>query len=125
MLKVFFLLLLIFISLFTACKRSSLEQEMIPPATPPLSRQIVGYGVISINYTHVFDKRGNDGTALGILRKGTVVEVLERYPFVSGGIAEKWVLASNGTYVGWLNENRLRIYDSRPQAETAAGTLLQ
>jgi NADPH:quinone reductase-like Zn-dependent oxidoreductase len=34
-------------------------------------------------------------------------------------------VASNGAHAGWLNENRLHIYDTRPRAETAASALLQ
>ncbi|MDR3324892.1 MAG: hypothetical protein LBS82_02730 [Spirochaetaceae bacterium] len=119
------LLLILIAATLTTCGQGNPEKAIIPPATPPLSRHIIGYGVVSINYTHVFDKRGNDGAALGILRKGAIVEVLERRPLIVDGKAEKWVLATNGAYAGWLNENRIRIYDTRPRAQTAAGALSQ
>jgi hypothetical protein len=111
--------------LAVACSRRAPEDEIVPRAAPPLSRSIIGYGVINASYAHILDKSGNDGRAVGILRKGTVVEVLERRPLVTDGKAESWVLALSTGYSGWLHENELHIYDSKAQAQTASGSLLQ
>lgn len=107
-----------------ACARRHPSDEVIPPLTSPLSRPVIGYGVISSSYTHVLDKRGDDGTALGLLRRGSIVEILERRPVVRGDKAESWVFAS-GNFSGWLREEEVRVYSSRSQAETDSGMLRQ
>jgi hypothetical protein len=111
--------------LLVSCSRKAPEDEIIPLSAPPLSRSIIGYGVVNSSYAHILDKRGDVGRPVGILRKGAIVEVLERRPLVSGGKAESWILASSTGYSGWLHENELNIYDSKAQASTASGSLLQ
>lgn len=111
-------------TLFASCVRSTPDYEIALPATPPLSRPVIGYGVINTNYTHVLDKQGSSGTSLGFLRKGSIVEVLERRPLVHGETSESWVLAK-GDYAGWLREDELRIFPSRDQAQTAAKSMPQ
>ncbi|MDR2467451.1 MAG: hypothetical protein LBD22_00640 [Spirochaetaceae bacterium] len=105
-----------------SCLGKAHAEDIIPPPTPPLSRTVIGYGVINTSYTHVLDRRGENGEALGLLRKGTIVEILERRPVMRGERTENWVFAA-GTYAGWLKEDELYIYNSRAQAETAAGSL--
>ncbi|GMO34488.1 MAG: hypothetical protein Ta2F_10630 [Termitinemataceae bacterium] len=118
-----FFLALIF--LFFSCTRSSsTADDIVIPPTPPLSRDVIGYGVISTNYTHVLDKQGQDGKSLGFLRKGSIVEIIERRPIVINEKAENWVFAK-GSYSGWLREDDLRIYSSKAKAKTAAQTLPQ
>jgi hypothetical protein len=77
-----------------------------------------------MNYTRIQDQRGSDGRSIGFLRKGSIVEILERRPVVTDNIAEIWVLAS-GNYEGWLKENELQVYPSKAQAVTASQTLPQ
>jgi hypothetical protein len=108
------------ILLAVSCSRKAPEDEIIPRSAPPLSRSIIGYGVVNSSYAHILDKRGGDGKTAGILRKGAIVEVLERRPLVTDGRVESWILASNTGYTGWLRENELNIYDSKVQAETAS-----
>jgi hypothetical protein len=106
------------------CRRLAGENEIIIPVTRPLSRTVIGYGVVNANYTRILDKHGDDGKSIGFLRKGTIVEVLERRPVVTDYAAEMWVLASGG-YKGWLRENELQVYQSKAQAVTAAQTMPQ
>jgi hypothetical protein len=108
--------------ILSSCKRAIPEDEIVLPATPPLSRSVIGYGVVNANYTSVMDKLGDGGYSVGFLRKGSIVEILERRPVVKGEKAETWVLAS-GSYTGWLKENELRVYQSRAQALTASQTI--
>ncbi|GHV19320.1 hypothetical protein FACS189494_00570 [Spirochaetia bacterium] len=115
--KTIILLLTMCMVLF-GCYRTSNEDEIQLPANPPLSRPVIGYGVINTNYTHVMDNRG-DGRSIGLLRKGAIVEVIERRPVLNGETAESWVLA-DGNYRGWLREDELRIYPSMAQAQTAS-----
>jgi hypothetical protein len=117
-------LAVLFLISLASCTRHRPSDEIIPPATSPLSRPVIGYGVISGSYTHVLDKRGDDGTALGLLRRGSIVEILERRPVLRGDKAESWVFAS-GNFSGWLKEEEVRVYPSRAQAETDSGMLRQ
>jgi hypothetical protein len=117
---VLFALALLFLG---ACMRGDIGKEIIPPATPPLSRDMLGYGVVSLSYTHILKTRGDERTAVGILRQGTVVRALARQPVIKDGNAESWVLAASGTLSGWINEQSLLLYDTLAQAKTAAGRL--
>jgi hypothetical protein len=67
-------------------------------------------------------KHGAGGKSLGFLRKGSIVEILERRPMVNGEKTENWVLARSA-YSGWLKEEELKIYDTEAKAKTAAGIL--
>jgi mannose-6-phosphate isomerase-like protein (cupin superfamily) len=95
---------------------------MIPPPTPPLSRPFIGYGVIDVSYTHVVAEPNQAGFSLGYLRKGSVVEVLERRQVTHGGIVESWVFVS-GIYQGWLKEDVIQVYDNPAQAQTASASM--
>ncbi|GMO55607.1 MAG: hypothetical protein Ta2G_14900 [Termitinemataceae bacterium] len=129
--------LLVLVSLMlSSCKRFGADDDIHLPPTPPLSRPVIGYGVISSNYTHVLDAQGQNGKSLGFLRKGSIVAIIERRPIIEGEEAENWVLAKanyDGTeenqnitdVSGWLPEKELRIYPSKAQAKTAAETLPQ
>jgi hypothetical protein len=103
----------------SSCRRNSPEEEIVLPVTRPLSRSVIGYGVVNANYTRILDTRDNDGKSIGFLRKGQIVEILERRPLVTGDKSEMWVLVS-GAYKGWLKESELRVYPSKPQAVTAS-----
>ncbi|MDR1256402.1 MAG: hypothetical protein LBJ86_01490 [Spirochaetaceae bacterium] len=106
------------------CKRFSVENAIALPVTRPLSRTVIGYGVATANYTRILDNHGDGGRSIGFLRKGSIVEILERRPVVTDYAAEMWVLAS-GSYKGWLKENELQVYQSRAQAVTASQTMPQ
>lgn len=110
--------------LFLSCTRSADETPLPPPPTYPLSRPIIGYGVISASYTHVVDVPDQRGLSLGYLRQGSVVPVLERRHVNNQGTAESWVLV-NGNYRGWLREDVINIYDNEAQAKTAAESMSQ
>jgi hypothetical protein len=99
------------------------ENTILPPPTPPLSRSIIGYGVISISYTHVVSEPSPSGFSLGYLRKSSMVEVLERRLVTNDGAAESWVLVG-GAFRGWLKEDVIQVYDSEAKARTAAESLL-
>jgi hypothetical protein len=120
-------ILIIYVLLLPAlssCKRKSLESDIILPVVKPLSRSIIGYGVVNANYTRILDKKGEEGKSIGFLRKGSIVEIQERRPIVSGEKAEMWVLVS-GAYKGWLKESELRVYPTKAQAITASESIHQ
>jgi hypothetical protein len=114
----------VLITVFAAasCAQKALDRDVIPPITAPLSRSVIGYGVVNTNYTHVLDRQGEGARSLGFLRKGAIVEVLERAALVQGDKTENWMFVS-GAYQGWLKEDELRMYDTEAKAKTAASSL--
>jgi hypothetical protein len=114
--------LMIFPALLSSCERNSSEEDIVLPVTPPLSRSVIGYGVVNANYTRILDQQGNEGKSIGFLRKGQIVEILERRPVVVDEEAEMWVRAS-GPHTGWLKENELRVYSAKSQALTASESI--
>lgn len=109
--------------LFLSCARSSEEIPVLPPPTHPLSRSLIGYGVISASYTHVVDIPSQRGISLGYLRRGSVVPVVERRYINNQGTAESWIMV-DGNYRGWLKEEVVVIYDHEAQAQTAAESMV-
>jgi hypothetical protein len=111
-------------ALFVSCRRDTAEIP-VPPPTPPLSRSVIGYGVIGASYTHVTAEPNQTGLSLGYLRRGAVVEVLERRSVSEGETAERWVFVAPAAgeeagYRGWLRESLVQIYANLSQAKTAA-----
>jgi hypothetical protein len=90
-----------------------------PPLSPPLSRPVIGYGVINKSYTHLTETPNHGGASRGYLRRGSVIQVIERRSVISGDQAESWVLVE-GDSRGWLPEAEVDIYDNEGQARTAA-----
>jgi hypothetical protein len=93
--------------------------EIIPPPDPPLSRTILGYGVVTASYTRILDEPNNKGVALGYVRERTILTILERRLVREGEALSYWVL-TEGDYRGWLPESVVDLYDSEGKAATAA-----
>ncbi|MDR1908485.1 MAG: hypothetical protein LBQ35_01030 [Spirochaetaceae bacterium] len=119
-------MLVLALALCCSCRRDD-SGAQAPPPTPPLSRPVIGYGVISVSYTHVTAEPDPAGLSLGYLRQGAIVEVVERRSVSRDGAAEFWVFVSpragEGAYRGWLPASLVQIYDNLSQAETAARSL--
>ncbi|MDR0387644.1 MAG: hypothetical protein LBH57_06365 [Treponema sp.] len=98
------------------------ETAILPPPTSPLSRSVIGFGVISASYTHVVSEPNASGFSLGYLRKSSIVEVLERRSVNNNGVPESWVLVGD-SFRGWLREDVIQVYDSEARARTAAESL--
>jgi hypothetical protein len=107
-----------------SCAGKQDEIPALPPPTPVLSRSVIGYGVISVSYTHVAAEPGQAGVSQGYLRKSSIVRVLERRSVSREGRGEFWVLVE-GAYRGWVREDVIRVYDNKAQAETAAEAMVQ
>lgn len=115
--------LLLFASIcFFSCSRKAVSEQIVLPASPPLSRAIVGYGVVNTGYTHILSNIGEGGEIVGILRRGTIVEVLERRSLVRGGTTGSSLFIA-GAVGGWVREDQINIYDTQAQAEAAAQAL--
>ena len=129
--------------LSVGCRRSSEELPVMPPATHPLAREYIGFGVVNGSFTHLLSEPGSGGVSHGYLRRGTVVRIIERRQVINRGISESWVLAE-GNYqgnsdsrgssdarrssdargadgiLGWLQEAAVDIYDRESRASTAS-----
>jgi hypothetical protein len=91
-----------------------------PPPTPPLSRPVIGYGVVNVSYTRIMKEPNRDGVSLGYVREKTVLRILERRLIENGERAEYWVRVERD-YPGWLPETVVNIYDTEEKADTASG----
>jgi len=105
--------------LIISCQRNSNEIVVVPPPTHPLSRAIIGYGVVNVSYILVVSEPEKSDVSIGYLRRGSIVQVLERRSININGRVESWVL-TEGLYRGWIRESVLDIYDLKAQAETAS-----
>jgi hypothetical protein len=115
-------LALIVIILFGSCKRAPEVLSLAPPPTPPLSRSVIGYGVISSSYTQVLNEPSPESVSLGYLRRGAVVEILERRIVNFRETPEPWIRV-NQVYRGWIKEEGVQIYVNEAQAMTASEIL--
>jgi hypothetical protein len=117
---------LVLFTLFSlaSCTARKEESPIIPPATPPLSRHYIGYGVVNVSYTHITAEPARGSVSLAYLRRGSVAGILERRLVMQAGKSETWVLLEGGAQ-GWLMEERLDVYDNELQARTAAGAMAQ
>jgi hypothetical protein len=112
-----------------SCRGKTGEIPVLPPVTPPLSRPVIGYGVVNVSYTHVVEAPGEGELSPGYLRRGSLIRILERRAVRAGENVESWVLvegaAPQGRQRGWLRESVVDIYDNEFQANTAAGSMTQ
>jgi hypothetical protein len=119
------LILFIFISLFSGCRRQAEELPVMPAATHPLVREYVGYGVVNVSFTHLLTEPDPAGTSKGYLRLGTVVRVIERRQIIKKESQESWVLAEGNSIQGWLQETTVNIFDNESRAITASKAMSQ
>ncbi|MDR0644883.1 MAG: hypothetical protein LBG05_08300 [Treponema sp.] len=112
-----------FIILFS-CVRAKNSFSIIPPPTYPLSRPLIGYGVIVPSYTNLSSDPDANSFSHGYMRRGTIVKILERKAVRKQDAIESWVFVEGG-YKGWLYEDEVHIYDSEAQAITASEVMSQ
>ena len=103
----------------------------MPPATYPLAREYIGYGVVNVSFAHLLNEPGPGGVSQGYLRRGTVIRIIERLTLTAGNRSESWVLAEGAPISagpsspgassrGWLQEAIVEIYDNESRANTAS-----
>jgi len=81
--------------------------------------------MITDSYTQLLDRYGREGVSLGVLRKGTILPVLERRILQVGEApAERWILVA-AEEKGWIRESSGNMYQTQAQAQTALKNLLQ
>ncbi|MDR1576314.1 MAG: hypothetical protein LBS37_09955 [Treponema sp.] len=105
-----------------SCGGKKEETPIVPPLTSPLSRTVIGFGVINVSYTYVTAEPEDGGASLAYLRRGSLVRIIERRLVKNGGSAESWVLAE-GSGRGWLREELVDIYDNEGKAKTASESM--
>ena len=125
--QVIFILFIFLALFFMGCRRSAEEAMVAPPATPPLTRDYIGYAVVNVSFTHLLSEPG--GVSRAYLRRGTVVRILERR--IDRINSESWILAE-GNYQqsgdisrGWLHETTVDVYDNEAKAITASKSMTQ
>ena len=124
--------LLLFATVFTfSCNRSSEEQPVLPPATHPLAREYIGYGVVNVSFANLLNENDPKAASQGYIRRGTILRIIERARTNNNGKVESWVLgegnyqASGAVSRGWLQESSLLIFDNESQAINASKTMSQ
>jgi hypothetical protein len=119
--------LVFLLMLFLSCNRNAEEIPLIPPATNPLTREFIGYGVVNESFIHVVREPKQNEVSLGYLRKGSLVKIIERRALTNQGNVEIWVLVDaeysgtpEGKIQGWLMENTINVFDTESRALTAS-----
>ena len=121
--RTFSQLLLIFgILALCACGAKKEEIPVIPPVTSPLSRDYIGFGVITDSFTHITAEPSQDSRDLGYLRRGSLVKIIRRRIIRTEGGFTPWVFME-GSQQGWLREDVMDIYESEDQARTASESM--
>jgi hypothetical protein len=129
--KRFSVFVILIISLVSSCDRSSRDLFVTPPASNPLTRNYVGYGVVTVSFTHLLSEPAPTSSSEGHLRRGTVLRVIERRQVTNQGNSQSWVLAETDYLPpaaisrGWLLETNVQIFDRQSRALTASRAMGQ
>ena len=116
------LILILFIITLCECTFKKEEAPIIPPETNPLSKDYIGFGVITASFTHINSDPVDDSPSLGYLRRGTLVRIIRRQDVKTGSRFQSWVMIDGDDY-GWLKEEAMTIYNSESQARTASESI--
>ena len=109
------------VSIFS-CRANRDENEVVPPVTAPLTRNYIGYGVITDSFTHITVDPQENSISLGYLRRGSLVRIIRRQTVRTDSGFQTWVLTDEPQY-GWLKETVMDIYNTEGQARTASQML--
>ena len=107
---------------FCACSANKEEIPVIPPVTSPLSRDYIGFGVVTSSFTHITAEPSQDSRDIGYLRRGSLVKIIKRQTIRTEGGFTSWVF-TDGNQQGWLREDVMEIYESEDQAKTASESM--
>ena len=123
-------LILLFPIFLFSCFRNSEDIPLIPPATNPLNREFIAYGVVNVSFLHVLSEPLDEDTSLGFLRRRSLVKITERRSIRNRGNTEIWVRidanfsSDQGTDIqGWIPESSINVYNSEAQAVTASQSM--
>jgi len=120
---------LIIVLCSVSCDRKKEDIPAPPPITSPLSREYIGYGVITSSFTHITADPVEDSPSIGYLRRGSLVRIVKRQTIKTQNIFVIWVLIDGSVEdinaAGWLKEEVMDIYDNESQARTASESLFK
>jgi len=105
-----------------ACGVNKEESPVIPPLTSPLSRDYIGFGVVTSSFTHITAEPSQDSRDMGLLRRGSLVKIIRRQTIRTEGGFVSWVF-TDGNPQGWLREDLIEFYESEDQAKTASESI--
>jgi len=117
-------LLLLLLAALCACNSKKEETPVIPPLTSPLSRDYIGFGVITASFTHITSDPSEDSSYIGYLRRGSLVRIVRRQIVKTSDGYVNWVL-TGGDQHGWLKEDVMDIYENESQARTASESMIK
>jgi hypothetical protein len=109
-----------------ACSGKKDDNPVIPPETSPLSRDYIGFGVVSASFTHIVAAPEENSNSIGYLRRGSLVRVMKRQAVKTGTRFVSWILIDGdpqGAPQGWLKEEVMDIYENESQAKTASNSI--
>jgi len=111
------------------CDKKKEDVTVIPPLTSPLSREYIGFGVITASFTHITAAPVDESPSIGYLRRGSLVRIIKRQIIKKENNFISWVLtdgtADDINTGGWLKEEVMDIYENESQARTASETVLK
>jgi hypothetical protein len=122
---------LLFFPVLFSCRRSTETQLVVPPESPILRREYIGFGVINISFSHLLSEYGNNGISQGYIRRGTVVRIIERVRLNKGENSESWVFVESNysgpgfISKGWIQEPYMDTFENETQAITASKAMVQ
>ena len=122
----------------SSCKANREEKPVVPPVTSPLTRDYIGFGVITTSFTHINEDPADDSRSLGYLRRGSLVRIIRRQVIKTHEEYVSWVL-TDGKHdaeqqyqdslpyytQGWLKEDVMEIYSNESQAKTASESMVK
>jgi len=121
--------LLVVFCLFALCSCYVKKEEIIitPPVTSPLSRNYIGYGVVTASFTHITAEPAADSPSISYLRRGSLVRIIKRQTIKTKDGFVSWVLAEQNAVeeAGWLKEEVIDIYINESQARVASEFILK
>lgn len=111
----------IFTLIFLAsCGPKDVPVSLDPPPTPILTSESA-WGVANRPYQKILESPDPMAGVSGTLRSGDIVEVISKVGSSDG--RRYWLEIQTDEGKGWIPDTSLDVYDSLPQAETAAGTI--
>jgi len=94
--QLFVFLFLSFLVL-SACSKRKDEVIPIPPETSPLSKEYIGFGVITSSFTHITAEPADDSSSNGYLRRGSLVRIMRRQTIRTQNGFTTWVLIESSS----------------------------
>jgi hypothetical protein len=137
MCRVFAVMLMLGVFAVSCREKSADDVALLPPETPLFLKEGVGYGVVKPSFVNVLGEPHADAASTGLIRKGSVVVVVERRAVpVAGdptGAVRLWVFvelravkddfAGTRQVAGWMPGDSLDFYASLPKADTASALM--